>query len=423
MTRHTKRPGCRVAAGFTLIELLVVIAIIALLAAILFPVFAKAREKSFQTTCINNQRQLATAIGMYLQDNDAMFFPNPVTMPWCSAIKNFTGSSALYSCPTQNNGASDAAPNYGFNSHLFGQPEGNLGQPSLTIMTIDQNVARTGSNYVVTYFTSSEISNRHNNGTILSCVDGHIAYEQIPAGLDTRLALMSSNATRPAYVVGPPSPVIYGTIPGPITAVNYSGSNGQYGSAVYNPMPAGSYLTNTATATSIPDYDFEFDMANYFSGNNCYIAVNFFDPGGAQNNVYVGNGNGPTWSNAYNSLTCSASGAAKGEQLLYGNSAYTKVDASWMLKVLRGDFHVKMELLNNGTILSMTTTKTGLGTDAYSGGSTDTFAVGTTHVLQMNTTFSSMLTIVGHSQVGIYLEDTSGGTVSIVKNLSFGIEQ
>ncbi len=54
--------------GFTLIELLVVIAIIAILAAILFPVFAKAREKARQTSCLNNCRQLATAFVMYAQD-------------------------------------------------------------------------------------------------------------------------------------------------------------------------------------------------------------------------------------------------------------------------------------------------------------------------------------------------------------------
>lgn len=56
--------------GFTLIELLVVIAIIAILAAILFPVFAKAREKARQTSCLSNCRQLATSYVMYAQDYD-----------------------------------------------------------------------------------------------------------------------------------------------------------------------------------------------------------------------------------------------------------------------------------------------------------------------------------------------------------------
>src|SRR5262249_24569208 len=56
--------------GFTLIELLVVIAIIAILAAILFPVFAQAREKARQTACVSNMRQIGSAMTMYAQDND-----------------------------------------------------------------------------------------------------------------------------------------------------------------------------------------------------------------------------------------------------------------------------------------------------------------------------------------------------------------
>src|SRR5438094_779490 len=57
-------------AGFTLIELLVVIAIIAILAAILFPVFAKAREKARQTTCLSNTKQIGMALMQYEQDWD-----------------------------------------------------------------------------------------------------------------------------------------------------------------------------------------------------------------------------------------------------------------------------------------------------------------------------------------------------------------
>jgi prepilin-type N-terminal cleavage/methylation domain-containing protein len=59
--------------GFTLIELLVVIAIIAILAAILFPVFAQARESARKTQCLNNGRNWATAVQMYLTDNDERF--------------------------------------------------------------------------------------------------------------------------------------------------------------------------------------------------------------------------------------------------------------------------------------------------------------------------------------------------------------
>jgi len=69
-TQHATR------RGFTLIELLVVIAIIAILAAILFPVFAQAREKARETSCLNNMKQMGVALTTYLQDWDETYPPN-----------------------------------------------------------------------------------------------------------------------------------------------------------------------------------------------------------------------------------------------------------------------------------------------------------------------------------------------------------
>ncbi len=78
--------------GFTLIELLVVIAIIAILAAILFPVFAKAREKARQTSCLSNLRQLGTAFMSYAQDFDERL---PFGMPGCNAGIEIYGAGQM----------------------------------------------------------------------------------------------------------------------------------------------------------------------------------------------------------------------------------------------------------------------------------------------------------------------------------------
>ncbi len=73
---HSNRSGLHPGAGFTLIELLVVIAIIAILAAILFPVFAQARAKARQAACLSNQKQIGTGFMMYVQDYDETFPPS-----------------------------------------------------------------------------------------------------------------------------------------------------------------------------------------------------------------------------------------------------------------------------------------------------------------------------------------------------------
>jgi prepilin-type N-terminal cleavage/methylation domain-containing protein len=116
--------------GFTLIELLVVIAIIAILAAILFPVFAQARDKARQTTCTSNTKQSALAFMMYINDYDETFplgfgffnnrwyweyyhdvpynwrYPNPgpawtvFQVHWSNSIQPYVKNYGLYECPS-----------------------------------------------------------------------------------------------------------------------------------------------------------------------------------------------------------------------------------------------------------------------------------------------------------------------------------
>ncbi len=94
--------------GFTLIELLVVIAIIAILAAILFPVFAKAREKARQTSCLSNLKQLSLGCNMYVQDYDEMWvpiWPGAYGQPgnliiWMHCILPYVKNAQIFTCPS-----------------------------------------------------------------------------------------------------------------------------------------------------------------------------------------------------------------------------------------------------------------------------------------------------------------------------------
>jgi len=96
--------------AFTLIELLVVIAIIAILAAILFPVFAKAREKARGSSCQSNLKQIAIAIMQYTQDNDERF---PTMMRgnwaegsgWAGQIGSYLKSAQVFQCPSDSRSA------------------------------------------------------------------------------------------------------------------------------------------------------------------------------------------------------------------------------------------------------------------------------------------------------------------------------
>jgi len=106
--------------GFTLIELLVVIAIIAILAAILFPVFARAREKARQTSCLSNCKQMGLAVMMYASDFDETYAPGYSTdgQIWYTLIHPYTMNSQLLLCPSSLMPLSLAASERGYGSHL-----------------------------------------------------------------------------------------------------------------------------------------------------------------------------------------------------------------------------------------------------------------------------------------------------------------
>ena len=108
--------------GFTLIELLVVIAIIAVLAAILFPVFAKAREKARQTTCASNEKQLALGVLMYAQDNEETLPPTAsgdgvsILFLWPDLLRPYVKNEEVRFCPSD---ANETTNSYGLNELNF----------------------------------------------------------------------------------------------------------------------------------------------------------------------------------------------------------------------------------------------------------------------------------------------------------------
>jgi prepilin-type N-terminal cleavage/methylation domain-containing protein/prepilin-type processing-associated H-X9-DG protein len=199
--------------GFTLIELLVVIAIIAILAAILFPVFAQAREQARKADCASNLRNLSLGMQMYLQDWDEQFPPKPggTNTPldhWIITIQPYVKNRQIAKCanytPATNRNSQLSWWGYGINTLLYieGGPTKSLAAvpfPAETAMLGDCSLGdfyprprrRTRVAFANSPDTSpynlpcAQMKTRHGSGTGLdmnggganvSFVDGHVKF-------------------------------------------------------------------------------------------------------------------------------------------------------------------------------------------------------------------------------------------------------
>ena len=216
--------------GFTLIELLVVIAIIAILAAILFPVFAQAREKARATACMSNLKQMGVALQMYLQDYDGHFHdannpkptraepaaygfgPQKALSPWGNwpwFYGPYVKNVGIFDCPSSPDGTENLTGdnwgndgNYGYNydglSRDVNNPsriEAELDRPAETFVFFDSGdrAVCAGANNWATFIgvldldwnSKKEAAIRHQGCTNMLFADGHVK-SITPAQLLTR---------------------------------------------------------------------------------------------------------------------------------------------------------------------------------------------------------------------------------------------
>ncbi len=185
--------------GFTLIELLVVIAIIAILAAILFPVFARAREKARQTSCLSNVKQMMLGVLMYTQDYDERFpmdgmyngFGSYPSAPfWDVLLQPYIKNTQIYRCPSAPASASaNGTRNYSYNAIVGGSwvnPQGafslaQIGSPSTVIILSDEPFADAQNGLSDWGLRGSgDFCAVHSGGMNLGLADGHAKWQSGP---------------------------------------------------------------------------------------------------------------------------------------------------------------------------------------------------------------------------------------------------
>ena len=190
--------------AFTLIELLVVIAIISILAAILFPVFARARENARRASCMSNIKQIALSSIMYSQDYDERLVPYQNTaapiLSWYQILQPYIKNNQVLFCPSDSNSDSSKPPiynniSYGWNwYYLCYLPNSNfssgglslaaISAPSETVMVGDSQGTVTGATAYGIYSQTLLLSPpRHLGGMNMGFVDGHVKWFNVPGVL------------------------------------------------------------------------------------------------------------------------------------------------------------------------------------------------------------------------------------------------